>query len=223
MTYRLADCMFIMYIGNKSFINKKDAKTYVTKTIESIGICPSVKDSSIDTYDFFADLFKKHPRYPEKTLGMIDIFITINPIDKGLVLNIKKEDGSTDNISYAQCFKSFKRDDFKTAMRVAIEYQIKSFRKDHILKCNICNTNSPNEEYEVDHEKHFEEILQEFLKRTSLIKPSKFKDGDGEDNRKMFTSDDKEYENEWKLFHESTARLRILCRKCNQTRPHWKG
>jgi hypothetical protein len=208
-----------MDIGNKSFKNKED----VAMIIKSIGVCQSIKDHSIEIYNLFTDLFKRHPRYPEKTLGMIDIFITINPIDKGLSLWIKKKDGTTDNISYSQCFKNRKRDDFKTAMRVAIEYQIKQFRKNHILKCEFCNINSPYERYEVDHENHFEEILDHFLKTTTLTKPSKFQDGDGEDNRKMFTLEDKEYENEWKLFHESKARLRILCRDCNQTRPNWKG
>ena len=211
-----------MNIGKEFFRNKKDAKKHITNTIESIGTCSSIKDHSIDIYNLFVDLFKRHPRYPEKTLGMIDIFITINSIDNGLVLNIKKEDGTTDNISYAQCFKPSKKDDFRTAMRVAIEYQIKRFREANLLKCKQCNTNSPYERYEVDHENHFEEILDEFLKTTTLTKPSKFQDGDGEDNRKMFTLEDKEYENEWKLFHESKARLRILCRVCNQTRPHWK-
>ncbi len=211
-----------MDIGDKNFKTKKSAIEYTQKIINKIGLCPSIRTKSIDDYNFFIDLFRLHPDYPEKIDNICDISIVKNKVNTNLFqLNILKNDGSIDNISWVACVTGKKKDSFKSALRVSIEPQIKDFRTKCIYECSICKTKVSPIDSHVDHENHFEEILCKFLKTTNKKKPTEFKDTD--DGRKSFTLNDKEYEDEWKLFHENNACLRLLCKSCNLKRPKWKN
>jgi len=208
---------------DKNFKTKKSAKEYTQKIIEKIGLCSSIRTKSTDDYNFFIDLFRSHPDYPEKIDNICDISIVKNKVNpKCFELNILKNDGSIDNISWRACVSGKKTDSFKSASRVSIEEQIKDFRKKcNYNECSICKTKVSPSDSHVDHENHFEEILCEFLRTTNKKKPTEFQDTP--DGRKSFTLNDKEYEDEWKLFHKNKARLRLLCKSCNLKRPKWKN
>ena len=209
-----------MEIGSIHFTSKKSLQEYVRDRIKNIGLCPSLKTVNIEMYNFFIDLFQHHPKYPQKIDAITDIAIVRNKIkSQVLELQIRKEDGSTDDISWINCISGTEKNTFKCALRVAIDEQIKVFRQITKYKCSICNTLDANE-YHVDHENHFEELICRFLQNTKKDKPSSFKNTS--DNRKCFTMEDKEYEEEWKQFHKNNARLRMLCRSCNLKRPKWK-
>jgi hypothetical protein len=214
-------CIYKMEIGNKKFKSKKELEKYTRDTIASIGLCSSVKIKYLDEYNFFIDLFRRHPKYPEKIYGICDIKIVKNKVNsKYLELNIVKDDNSEDDISWRNCVSGNEKDKFKSALRVSINDQIKQFRSECDNICSICKTLDADE-YHVDHIIHFEEILYHFLQFTKKPKPTIFQNNI--DNRKAFMSDDKEYEDEWKLFHKNKAQLRLLCRSCNLKRPRWKN
>jgi hypothetical protein len=210
-----------MNIGDKQFKSKKSLEEYVRSIIVSIGICSSIKSINPDYYNFFIDLFRMHPKYPEKIYNIYDLSITANKISsKQFELNIIREDGSTDDISWRNCIYG-EKDNFKTALRVSIDDQIKQFRNNNNKnECALCKTTDAIS-YHVDHENHFEEILFNFLQHTKMNKPTIFQNAI--DNRKAFTSQDKEYDDAWKTFHKENARLRILCSSCNLRRPKWKN
>jgi hypothetical protein len=210
-----------MDIGDKHFKTKKELEEYVRNIIMNIGICKSVKTVSISDYNFFINLFRRHPKYPEKIYNICDISIITNKVNaKLLELNIIRHDGSVDDISWRNCVSGAEKDNFKCALRVSIEEQLKSFRRTANNECDICKTLEADE-YHVDHVNHFEEILYGFLQTTKRVKPIIFQNT--KDNRKSFISDDKEYEEEWKSYHKNMACLRILCRSCNLKRPKWKN
>ena len=209
-----------MDIGNEHFTTKKSLEERTRNIIETLGICQSIRTKSISDYNFLINLFRRHPKYPEKIYDICDISIVRNKVNSnGLELNIVKSNGTVDDISWKNCISGSEKDKFKGALRVCIDEQIRSFRSTCNNECAICKTLGA-EEYHVDHENHFEEILYEFLQTTRRHKPTIFQNTN--DNRKSFTSDDKEYEDEWKLFHKNKARLRLLCRSCNLKRPKWK-
>jgi len=209
-----------MDIGDKHFKTKKDLEEYVRRIIENIGMCESIKTKSKQDYDFFIELFKRHPKYPEKIANISDISIVSNKVcSKYLGLNITKNDGSVDDISWRNCISGKEKDNFKCALRISIDAQIKNFRYMSSNECDICKTLDADE-YHVDHETHFEELLYNFLQTTKRKRPTVFQNTT--DNRKSFTSNDSEYELDWQLFHKENARLRILCRSCNLMRPKWK-
>ncbi len=208
-----------MDIGNKYFKTKKSLEEYVRNSILTIGICPSLKTNHIEEYNFFIELFRRHPNYPNKIYNMVDISIVPNKINsKYFELNIVKGDGSLEDISWRNCISEKERNKFKCALRVSIEEQIKTFKYSHAHECAICKTKEADE-YHVDHENYFEEILYGFLQIEKDI-PTIFQNTN--DNRKMFRSEDKEFEDKWKTFHKDKACLRILCRSCNLTRAKWK-
>jgi hypothetical protein len=208
-------------IGDTHFISKKALEEHTRDIITKIGVCLSIRTKSINDYNFFINLFRRHPKYPEKIYDICDISIVKNKIKSAcLELNIIKTNGTTDDISWKNCISGIERDKFKCALRVSIDEQIKSFRKKCNNTCDICETSDANE-YHVDHINHFEEIVYEFLKTTQKEKPTIFENMPN--NMKSFTSDDKEYEDTWKLFHSNNACLRLLCRSCNLKRPKWKN
>ena len=209
-----------MDIGDKHFNNKKSLEEYVRRTIEKIGICESMKTKGIQDYYFFIELFKRHPKYPEKIDNICDISIVKNKVcSKYLGLVITKNDGSVDDISWRDCISGKAKDYFKCALRISIDAQIKNFRCMSSNVCDICKTVDADE-YHVDHENHFEEIVYNFLQTIQKDRPTLFQNTT--DNRKSFTSHDRAYELEWQLFHKRNARLRILCRSCNLKRPKWR-
>lgn len=209
-----------MDIGDKHFPTKKSLEEYTRKMIETIGLCPSVRTTDLHAYHFLVDLFRRHPKYPEKVYDMCDLSIVQNKLNPHCFeLNILKSNGEVDDISWKNCVSGSGRDAFTSALRVAIDDQIKSFRSTCAIQCVLCNTVDADV-FHVDHENHFEEIVYEFLHTTQRNKPTLFQNTD--DHRKAFTSNDKDYENEWKSFHKNRARLRLLCRSCNLKRPKWK-
>ena len=209
----------LIEVGGIPFTSKNSLEEYVRALLKSIGVCKSVRAVNVDHYNFLLDLFGRHPRYPEKIYGITDISITTNIIrPQYLTTNIVRDGGVEEDISWVNCVKGSGKDSFKSALRVAITDQILAFRKGQPLICALCGI-ADADEYHVDHITHFEQLVCEFILHTPLTKPTLFQSG--HDNRKTFRIDDKEYEDAWKVFHESNASLRILCRSCNLKRPKW--
>jgi len=63
-----------------------------------------------------------------------------------------------------------------------------------------------------------------FIKNNSNIKiPNEFKDKEDNTCRNAFLKKDSNFENMWIDYHHKHASLRILCEKCNLSRPKTKN
>jgi hypothetical protein len=205
-----------------AFKTQKALKEYICDTINNIGLCDSVKNNYPNEYIMFLKLFERHPNYPEKIIGIIDIQIKNNPIyKKNKELIIIKNDNTSDNISYNQCIAKRKNNNLKVAMRCAIEDQIITFRNENNKICVLCDS---TKDLQVDHIIWFEKLYDDFIticNDLNYIIPTVFDSNAG--NLKCFKTGDTKFENEWKNFHKDNASLRILCKSCNLTRPKYKN
>jgi hypothetical protein len=205
--------------GGLTFTSKTKLEQYAKSIKNKIGLTDSVKKSHPDDYNFFLDLFKRHPKYNEKKLiEMVDIFIKRNHTND-LALYFLKEDGTTDDISIYVCAQEKEKDDFKIAMRDSIDDQIRDFREKNVYRCARCYTTDKSKQYDVDHIHEFEKLKKEFLETTKLPTPTEFQEG--EDHQKVFLPIDNDFEKSWQSFHKENARLRILCAPCHKTRAKW--
>jgi len=121
-------------------------------------------------------------------------------------------DGTKDTISWNKCLsgKPDRPDELLTrAMRTAIQYQLKKFKRTQIHQCAIC---SSRKEITVDHyPTKFKQIKEDFL--LGRVYPTTFtKNYRSQD---CFHEEDKQFEREWQAFHEERATYRILCSTCN--------
>lgn len=214
-------------IGDVTFKTQVALEGHVRKLINTIGQCNSIKEHSTDTYNFLCNLFMRHPTCTEKMNHMIDICVKLNKFKNGYEFYIIRSNGDHEDISWRKCVTG-KGDTcitkLKIAMRVAVEPQIIKYKADNetmISKCPECpNSDGP---FEVDHIKHFEQLVEEFLNtHNSLSIPTDFEDTTDGTNRKQFKSCDKEFETMWYNYHEKHATLRMLCKKCNASRPKYK-
>lgn len=208
----------MILINNIQFSTQKFLGDYIRKIINEIGICNSLKENHINHYNFFISLFERHPDYPEKTHGLIDISITQNTSFRNLDINIVREGGAMEGISWKTCISDTKKNKFKIAMRVAIDEQISKYRSEHTNICAICKREDICD-YHVDHEIHFEQLLYDFLEKIKMPIPSTFRTI--EDNRRAFREEDNDFEKAWQEFHLKNAKLRILCATCNLKREKW--
>jgi len=196
-------------------MTKKELIDYYKNLINSTGLCPSLKSNYPSIFFELMDLFRNHPEYPEKVRDVIDISITRNKLNsKYFELQIQKANNTTDNISYRCCINKPNKDrNLKSAMRNAIYPQILEFRNNcELSECSICRS---KENIQIDHIILFHKLYDDFLKERIDI-PTSF--DDNVYNMAMFKQENKEFENEWKVYHKKYALLRCLCMKCNLTR-----
>jgi 5-methylcytosine-specific restriction endonuclease McrA len=200
------------------FKTKKSLEEYTKDLIyNKIGKTDSIKQKSPEYWNFFTELFTRHPDYPEKIDGIVDISITSNILrPQYYQLNIIKYDGSIDDISFKSCISGKKKNNLKVAMRVSIQHQIIEFKKKNQHICVLCGS---SEKVHVDHEIYFDKIITDFI-NTQLYVPQEFDTRN--DNRPCFRDEDIEFEKNWIREHFNKAKLRILCEQCNLKRPKWK-
>lgn len=197
-------------------MNKTQQLKYFRKKINDIGLCNSLKHSYIDAYEELIELFQNHPEYPEKINNVVDIAIVYNKLNNSYFeLQLIKNDGTTDDISYIKCIQKPSKDsNLKSAMRYAIVDQILEFKNNcDELVCEICKSDYI---IQIDHVILFKQLYYDFLSQNTLPIPTTF------DNTyyhsAMFKECDKEFENSWSDYHKNHALLRCLCNKCNQNR-----
>jgi transcription elongation factor Elf1 len=203
------------YIG----LSQKNLKKYTKQVIEKIGECDSLKEKYPDDFNFFVNyLFTRHPKYPEKTEGLIDVIIKYNNFGN-LSIYFKKIDNQIEDISALnKCISGKNKDNLYIAMRTSIIPQIIDYRnKQTNLVCEICNN---NENIEIDHlEPHFIDLFSDFINEQGY-KPSTF--SSDKYHRKTFTEKDKDFKEKWIKYHKTKSILRLLCKKCNSSREKHK-
>ena len=91
-------------------MNKTQQLKYFRKMINDIGFCDSLKSHYNDAYEELMKLFKNHSEYPEKVDNVVDIAIVHNKLNKNYFeLQIIKNDGTTDDISYIKCIQNHQK------------------------------------------------------------------------------------------------------------------
>lgn len=209
-------------IGNNTFKTQQIAKNYVRNLLNDIGVCKSIKNTLY--YDEIYELVKRHPNFESKCKDIKDFEVIRNNLNKkGLAINIIKNDGSKEDISWTTCVTGKPKTDkseLLSAFRYSIDYQIQNYRNNiEIDKCMICDNNCKKIENHVDHIIPFNELVKDFQKNINKKNPTEFDNSDDNTNRRKFKLEDNEYELEWQKYHSQNAKLRITCKKCNLTRP----
>jgi len=194
-------------------VSKKEQVEYFKKILNK-GLSDSLVNERKQDYEELMELFKKHPDYPSKLEGVIDIKIIKNKRNaKYYEFNLIRENGLIEDISYRCCINTRNSNhDFLNAMRNCINPQIQDFKRLAKKECEFCkDTNNIH----IDHIYMFKYLMSDFLiDRTDI--PTKF--DDNIDNSAIFKKEDIEFSNEWYLYHATHATLRPLCAKCNLSR-----
>lgn len=200
------------------FKTKKALTEYTKNTINSIGVCQSLRETNIIFFNFLCELFKRHPDYSNKIINMNDIFIVRNTMNPSCYeLQLRREDGSCEDISWRICISGKRKDSIKAAMRAAVSDQIIAFKNRSRFCCELCGTcEGTSHNFHVDHVVQFSSLLTAFISMHPN-RPTEF--GSNAYNIACFLPEDAGYERLWQEYHRSNASLRILCANCNLTRP----
>ena len=212
------------------FQSYEELKNYTVSQILNVGLCNSLKKQHPETYSYFWELFQRHPDKEAKRASLIvDIMIKVFPkaahkrtLELGdYQFYIKRSDGTEDSISWV---KPIHGEDYTvekkltSAMRHAIEDQVRLFRQQHRTKpCGSCGK---RKDLSVDHINHFEELCYYFLNQQPHH-PMEFSK-DPITKQDCFREQDASYRNLWQDYHQKNANLQILCTECNQNRPAWE-
>jgi hypothetical protein len=208
------------------FKTQVSLKAHFREIIDRIGVCDSVKIKHPEEFSDFCEVFTRHPDYPDKFLGFIDIKLDYNPDPKcnnQLVVYIIKTDGDIDNVSVMKsCITGKPKDKLKIAMRFAIQPQIDDFKYSQTRYiCELCHE---AEKIEIDHHSEkmpFAKIFIDFMEINKLPIPVSFDDAMG--HVKCFRETDNDFKNSWIEYHKENAILRMLCKSCNRSQPRYKN
>ncbi len=216
--------------NNKLYANKSSAEEAVRSKLREIVIKYRVSlNRTLDVYagdenwEFLIELLNRHPELDAITNGEdIETFhVMQNPRNKKAIhLEVSLANNYRTQFSWLKCISQrnqTKKQLVKAAMREAIYYQIKEFKRLN-RRCVCCNT---RDNIEIDHcgEKEFRHLVQEYLS------DAKDKDIDidslkltTEDIQTVFDIDDsitEDFEINWQLYHEANATLQPLCKQCH--------
>jgi len=196
-------------------MTQKELKNQFRERINRIGICDNIKDLYPEDYIHFLNIFKRHPDYPERFIGLINVGIKPNVQFKNLEVYIIYEDSIKTVSVMKTCITGRKKPKYLIAMRVAIQQQIYEYKQQQIdFKCEICNN---KENIQIDHKIPFHKLVFNFHEVCNLEKPTNF--GCLSNNMKCFLPENLEYEIAWYQYHKQNAILRMLCQSCNSI--HW--
>lgn len=206
--------------GSLTFSSQIKAKDYIRTLLHSIGYTTSVKDNT-NTFNLLQDIVNNHPN-KLYSKDIIDFEIGKDLLSGGYTLSIVKST-ETICISWYKCVTGKQptlKQELNGALRQSISYQIWDFKKSAKQICELC---SAIDILHVDHIVHFEKLVQDFHSENNFPLPTEFIEVDDGTYRRGFTINDKKYEDAWTNYHKRHATLRILCKKCNLSRPHYNG
>lgn len=210
-------------VDNISFPSVIALTSYTREIIKKIGVCNSIKNYDIQYFNFLYELFKRHPDYNIKIIDFKDITITNNFLNKNaLETNFKNNNDKIIPISWmTSCRGKTKNKEhlFNDALREAITMQIIDYKNTHNNICNICSIESSN--YDIDHEIDFKKIVLDFIKKYNITIPENYSRKDIT-NQAIFTDNDNYIKELFENYHKENSILRVLCKKCNLSRPKYK-
>ena len=213
---------------NTEYKTQEEFGKFVKKIIyEDIGICYDIKNTYPEEYSILIKILERHPCYEIKSSNMCNLKIQENQYKNGYETWIIKDGGEID-ISWKVAITGKhkpKKGELMSAMRVSVEDQTYNFRRNcDIYCCELCGSVKA---LQVDHndEKNsaFDELAYNFVKENNDIKiPDNFGELNDGTNRRCFLEKDYVFRDNWVEYHRQHASLRMLCHKCNITRPKTK-
>ena len=215
-------------ILTNSYKTQKDCECDVRKKLSDLGVQQSVKDCSVESFNFLLELTKRHPNHVEKLKNATDFEIQKDPITRtGLALYIKNFDGTKTEISWRICVTGkypTSKTMFSEALRQAVSSQIQLFRRESSesseSSCVLCGESL--KDTHVDHVIHFAQLIEEFIELHKIKKiPTKY-EKIPITSEKTFTQEDAWIGRKFYEYHEKNAELRIVCKQCNLTREKYK-
>jgi hypothetical protein len=174
-----------------------------------IGICQSIRTIHADKFARLREMFSRHPTVGE---GIIDLRAQRNPVWGGIDY-VAVYESCESVISANDCFYvklnrgAHDLRKVKRAARSTIRSQIDSFRNNTPCQCGSTY------KLQVDHIRHFDDLITTFL--NSRL-PTEFDYTEG--SEPVFQEP---LATEWNDYHRSNATLRMMCAKCNVSRPKW--
>ena len=191
-------------IADKIFKNKTQLTKYVKDYLKNNN---SLQD---EDYEFFKALASQHPRGLKD-----DEQVIIAPHTQyGRTFNnitVIRSDNTYDNYSYDACINGYNHNyDIKSNLRKMIYSDIEEFKANNIRPniCELCGNCS--DEFEIDHIILFNDLVKQFMNKYNInINDIKI------ENRQIA---DDFINTEFPKFHHENAKLRWICKKCNQTR-----
>lgn len=218
----------IVFLG-KIYKTQKKFEQYVKKIIyEEIGVCYDIKNTYPEKFDILIKILERHPEFISKTKNMCNIKIINDVLNvKALKIIIIKNDGEVD-ISWRCAITGkhkSKKSELMSAMRTSINKQIDNYRRNcEINFCEICGS---VKRLHVDHNDEkksgFDELVFNFVKDNNDIQiPDNFEELNDGTHRRCFLEKDNLFRDKWIKYHDKNAILRILCEKCNLSRPKTK-
>lgn len=218
----------VMFL-DKEYKTQGEFEQYVKKIIyEDIGICYDIKNIYPDEYSLLIKILERHPCYEIKSSNICNLKIQENQYKNGYEIIIIKKDGSLVDISWKVAITGkhkSKKGELMSAMRVSVEDQIEDFRRNcDIYCCELCGN---NERLDVDHNDEkksaFDELAYNFVNDNNDIKiPDNFGELNDGTNRRGFLEKNNVFKDKWVEYHRQYAILRMLCHKCNISRPKTK-
>ena len=210
----------LIFLGTE-YATQKDFELYVKTLIYNIiGVCDDIKINHPDSFKVLNKILERNPNFNSRKENISTIKLVEDTSNNSLKMFLVYENGHENAISWKCAITGkVKTDKYKlmSALRSSVEDQILKFRRESIQECNFCNSKN---NLHVDHIKHFEEIVFEFLEimKTKNKKiPTFF--GETDRNRKCFLENDSEIQTLWNEYHKREATLRMLCQSCNLKRP----
>lgn len=184
--------------------------------------------SDHELYKILFELLQKHPRKKQKIgCGLSHFDLRQNCGTKGSEVHVIRIDNTSDDFSWRKCISgnfNEQKHDLESAMRNAIYTFTSGFKNDTLCigssLCGICKkVLDTQSEIHVDHEDPlFHTLMKNFLRKTNMKSPTKF-ESESILNNKKFRKEDQHFEKEWVSYHNSHAKLRLLCSHCNLSRP----
>lgn len=212
---------------NKQYKTQGEFEKFVKQTIyNDIGICYDVKNKHPDKYNLLIKILERHPEWDSKSLNMRTIKINNDALNAKALQTIIIKDSEEVDISWRCAITGkhkSKKSELMMAMRVSVQEQICDFKRTcGIYCCELCGHNKT---LDVDHndEKNsaFDELVHNFVDDNNDI-PDTFGELKDLTNRRCFLEKDYIFRDKWVEYHREHAKLRILCHKCNISRPKTK-
>ena len=200
---------------------KKAKEDYVREVLyKKISECDDVKAKSKEDYDKLIEVLERHPDFKTKTNGMIKIAIRRNKLNKKALEIIIVKKNTEEDISWKTCITGKNKspeEELLSALRSSISVQTRTFRNQSELICAFCDE---PDNIHVDHyDPDFQDLVIDFHEKHKHITiPYEFED-DPDTHCRKFHDVDNSYEEQWQKYHKDNANLRILCAKCNYSRP----
>lgn len=199
-------------IGELNFKSKKAAIDYTrAKLTELIG--DKIQDQ------FLIELVKNHPSN-FKNINDIDYF-TIRYDKYGYIqTECMLKSGYNYVFSWRICCElkeKTPKENIVACMRTSIRPDILKYRRENSMICVLCDTVEGL--FHIDHnEPSFKILSDDFLEQNKNILPTDFTCRNTE-YYSIFHNNDNRFRDEWIEFHNSKAKLQVLCQSCNLRKP----